>query len=92
MKPNTIKSGRDGCERVVDVPKMIGRSGRMHGPAIVTTPARMANRKRVMLTAAYHERPSSMRFFFNVASRSVIVANHEKEGVRAAHPNLPSVQ
>lgn len=46
--PRTMNSGRAECERAVDVPRMMGKRGRMHGPAIVTTPASSAKRKRSM--------------------------------------------
>ena len=44
IKPKTMKSGRDEWLLTVDVPRMIGKSGKMQGPAMVTTPASNAKK------------------------------------------------
>jgi hypothetical protein len=53
MNPRMMKSGREGCVRAVEVPRMMGRSGRMQGPAIVTIPARKEKKNRVIMCGQY---------------------------------------
>ncbi len=61
MNPKTMKSGRDAWDRIVEVPRMMGRSGKMHGPAMVTRPARMAKRKRVIAVFAREQGASRLK-------------------------------
>lgn len=44
VNPRTIAIGRKGCLLAVEVPKIIGNNGKIHGPPIVTNPANNAKK------------------------------------------------